>query len=182
MCFPWLPPTNFRSPVMLFSMNIISPSTCYKLHLIPPFTYRSIVLTIIPPILPIFPRPPLLPLLTFPCHLSYLHLHLLLYHPHLSMYGVPNPTSNTLPSPTSSTLITPISPTPLPHTTSHTHPPIRKSTRTHNPPSHLKDFICNQVTSHWCNIVSYSAFSSHSSILSAPHTWHETYYLSRSCH
>lgn len=30
----------------------------------------------------------------------------------------------------------------------------RRSTRTHNPPSHLKDYICtNDINAHWCNLV-----------------------------
>lgn len=59
------------------------------------------------------------------------------------------------------------------HPSSTTSIPPRKSSRSHHPPSHLKDYVCSPAITHWCNLVSFSAFSAHSPLLSNTQTWSE---------
>lgn len=55
--------------------------------------------------------------------------------------------------------------------------PTRKSQRSHKPPTHLQDYLCN-TTSYWCNFVSHDQLpSSHTSFLASQssHTEPKTY-------
>lgn len=63
-------------------------------------------------------------------------------------------TSTSLPPPTFPTVSTDSFPSP-------THFTPRRSLRSHQPPSHLKDYICHTSTTHWCNIVHFHSLPSH---------------------